>query len=63
VPEQIQQDSTPQRLAAEVAGLLTDEAVRAAQRAGFAEVLAGLMPAGGLPSVAAALEVLDLLGG
>jgi lipid-A-disaccharide synthase len=62
VPELIQQDSNPDRLAATVAGLLTDATLRDAQRAGFAEVLAGLRPAAGAPSAAAAAEVLALLG-
>ena len=41
--------------------LLTDDAARAAQRAGFAEVVASLSPPHGLPSEAAAREVCAML--
>lgn len=62
VPELIQQDCNPDRLAAELAPLLTDPAAAQAQRAAFAEPLAMLRPALGTPSQAAAAAVLDLLG-
>jgi lipid-A-disaccharide synthase len=61
VPELLQQDCTPERLAAEVASLLGDPERGAAQRAGFAAVLQGLRAPAGLPSDAAAREVLALL--
>lgn len=62
VPELLQQDCTGPRLAETVAALLGDPARAAAQRAGFAEVLAALRPPCGLaPSEAAAREVLDVL--
>ncbi len=59
VPEFIQQDCAPDRLAAAVAGLLDNPG---AQREGFAEALALLRPAGGgAPSDAAAAAVLAAL--
>lgn len=58
VPERIQENCTPQKLAGELVRLLTEPATVAAQRAGFAEVLAGLRPPAGLPSEAAADAVL-----
>jgi lipid-A-disaccharide synthase len=61
VPELIQQDSTPVRLAAEIARLLEDPAAVAAQREAFAAVVATLRPQQGSPSDAAAHEVLGLL--
>ena len=61
VPELLQQDSNPARLAEAIATLLTDDAARQAQRAGFAEVLGVLTPTQGRPSEAAAAEVLALL--
>lgn len=61
VPEFIQQAATPERLAATLARLLDDPAAAAAQRAACRDVLATLRPAAGLPSVAAAEAVLDLL--
>ena len=61
VPELLQQDCTPERLSAEVRSLLDDPARADAQRAGFAAVLDGLRAPQGLPSDAAAREVLDLL--
>ena len=62
VPELIQQDCNPDRLAAELAPLLTDPAAAQAQRDAFAEPLRMLRPAMGTPSQAAAAVVLDLLG-
>jgi lipid-A-disaccharide synthase len=61
VPELLQQDCTPQRLADTVAGLLTDPAEAGRQRAAFAGLLAKLRPPCGLPSEAAAEAVLDFL--
>lgn len=58
VPEQLQQDCTPQRLAADLVRLMTDPAVVAEQRKGFDGVLAMLRPPQGLPSAAAADAVL-----
>ncbi len=61
VPELMQQDCSPQRLAETLAHLLTDPHAAAAQRAAFRSVLAALRPPAGLPSEAAAGVVLDLL--
>jgi len=61
VPELLQQDCTPEKLRATVAGLLTDSALGAAQRAGFRGVMESLRAPEGLPADAAALEVLALL--
>lgn len=61
VPELIQQDATPARLAAELGRLLADPAAAARQVAASGAVIASLRPAGGLPSDAAAREVLSLL--
>ncbi len=62
VPELIQQDCTPDRLAGALGRLLEDKSAGAAQRAGFREVVESLRPAGGLrPSEAAADAVLELL--
>ncbi|MCW3476203.1 lipid-A-disaccharide synthase [Limobrevibacterium gyesilva] len=61
VPELIQENATPQRLADTVRGLLQDPAAAAAQRAAFREVIAQLSPAHGTPSEAAAQAVLELL--
>lgn len=58
VPEQLQQDCTPQRLAADLTRLLTDPATVAGQRAGFDTVLTRLRPPQGIPSEAAAEAVL-----
>jgi lipid-A-disaccharide synthase len=62
VPELIQQDSTPPRLAAEIAKLLGDPAAVAAQKVAFADLIASLRPASGSPSDAAAREVLEVAG-
>jgi lipid-A-disaccharide synthase len=61
VPELLQQDCTPARLAATLDGLLGEPAVADAQRAAFAGVIESLRPPAGLPSDAAAAAVLDLL--
>lgn len=63
VPELIQGDSTPARLAAELHRLLTDRAAIEAQQRDCATALAMLRPAEGLPSEAAAAAVLALLEG
>jgi lipid-A-disaccharide synthase len=62
VPELLQYDSRPDRLAAALGRLLTDPAAAQAQRDGFAQALAMLRPPGGVPSEAAAEAVLALLG-
>lgn len=62
VPELIQQDCRPDRLAAVLAGLLTDPAAASAQRAASRAVLDRLRPPHGLPSEAAADAVLALIG-
>ena len=62
VPELLLAECNPVRLAAEVTALLADGPVAAAQRAAFREIGAALRPPCGVPSVAAAREVLALLG-
>lgn len=61
VPELLQQDCTPERIAAALVPLLTDPAAAAAQRTACRAVLAQLAPPVGTPSAAAAAEVLALL--
>jgi lipid-A-disaccharide synthase len=61
VPELLQYDSRPDRLAAELHRLLTDRDAVATQRQGFAEALAMLRPASGTPSECAAEAVLSML--
>ena len=61
VPELIQADCNPDRLAAELRPLLTDPAVAAAQRESFKAPLDMLRAPAGRPSEAAAAAVLDLL--
>ena len=61
VPELIQADATPDRLAAALAPLLTDPVQAAAQRAASRTVLDSLRPPSGLPSQAAAAAVIALL--
>lgn len=66
VPELLQEDCTPEKLAATVLDLLADGAAAKAQRDAFAQVIASLRPPEGLPSEAAArgvLEILDQAGG
>jgi lipid-A-disaccharide synthase len=60
VPERLQLDCTPEKLAQALLAPMRDPGVAAAQRAGFAEALARLRPAsgGGVPSQAAAEAVL-----
>ena len=59
VPELLQEACTPEALADGLTALLREPAEAAAQRAGFAEVLARLRPPEGLPSEAAAAAVLE----
>jgi lipid-A-disaccharide synthase len=61
VPELLQSDCTPARLAATLHALLTDPAAAAAQRAAFIPVMHSLRAPDGQPSDAAARAVLDLL--
>jgi lipid-A-disaccharide synthase len=61
VPELLQYDSRPDRLAAELHRLLTDRDAVAAQRQGFAEALTLLRPPSGTPSECAAEAVLSML--
>ena len=63
VPELLQDDCNPSRLAETVLTLLNDPAARAAQQAGFTELLATLAPGGDIPSHAAARHVLSTLAG
>ncbi len=60
-PEHIQGDCTPEKLADALHRLLTDAAAAEAQRAAFRAIVAGLRPAEGTPSDAAARAVLELL--
>jgi lipid-A-disaccharide synthase len=61
VPELLQQDCTPEKLAATLSTLLTDTAAADAQRTAFRAAMASLSPAGRSPSRAAADEVLAML--
>jgi lipid-A-disaccharide synthase len=61
VPELLQQDCTPERLADTVRRLLTEPDVASAQRRAFHEVIASLAPPAGLPSAAAAQAVLETM--
>ena len=61
IPEMIQQDCTPDRVAPALTRLLTDPANAAAQRAVCHDELEKLRPPHGLPSEAAADEVIALL--
>jgi len=63
VPEFLQYDATPERLAAAVRQLLDDPSAVAAQRAGFDKALTMLRPLAGAPSGSAAEAVLSLLEG
>ncbi len=62
VPELLQQDCTPARLAATVRTLLTDREAADAQRAAFVPVMRSLQSPQGTPSEAAARAVLGVLG-
>lgn len=61
VPEFLQQEATPQALAASLAPLVTGSGAREAQRAGFAQVRARILSAGAHPSACAAAHVLDAI--
>jgi lipid-A-disaccharide synthase len=61
VPELLQQDCTPDKLAGTLRRLLADPAEAAAQRDAFNAVLESLRPQSGLPSEAAAREILELV--
>ena len=61
VPELLQQDCNPGRLAETVRRLLLDAEAAKAQRQGFKAVMSTLRPPTGLPSDAAAAEILCLL--
>jgi lipid-A-disaccharide synthase len=58
VPELLQENCTPEKLAATLITLLKDPAAAAAQRAGFAAALASLHAPEGMPSTAAATAIL-----
>lgn len=62
VPELMLGDCRPERLAAEISGLLDDESAREAQRIAGREALGMLRPDGVLPSERAAEVVLGLTG-
>ncbi len=62
VPELLQQDCTPARLAETVLPLLQDGDVRAAQRRAFEEVVQRLGAGGEAPSARAADVILDIAG-
>lgn len=61
VPELLQQDATPEKLARALNALLTDPAAAAAQVAAFRPVLDSLHSAHGTPSEAAAEALVELL--
>jgi lipid-A-disaccharide synthase len=61
VPELLQQDCTPGKLAETVERLLGDPVAVAAQRVAFREIIARLAAPAGTPSQAAAREVLAML--
>jgi lipid-A-disaccharide synthase len=63
VPELLQEECAPQPIATLAERLMTDEGLRARQRADLASAVAQLgAPDGGPPSAAAARKVLELLG-
>ena len=62
MPELVQENCTPEKIAAELLPLLTDEAVADAQRRAFANVASQLGRGGEKPSLRAARKVLDLAG-
>lgn len=62
VPELLQQDCTPERLAEAVIPLVSNQAAARVQRDGLAEAVALLTPPAGLPSETAAEEITALLG-
>jgi lipid-A-disaccharide synthase len=58
VPELLQQDSAPEKLAATLQTLLTSPAAASRQRTGFSAALASLAAPSGTPSSAAAAAIL-----
>jgi lipid-A-disaccharide synthase len=63
VPELLQENCTPEKLADAAAALIGDAGAAASQREAFRAIVASLAPIGCLPSQAAAAEVLALLDG
>ncbi len=61
VPELLQENCTPEKLAQTVETLIRNKSVAQAQRDDFGAVMASLRPDGMLPSQAAAREVLDVM--
>jgi lipid-A-disaccharide synthase len=61
VPELLQENCTPERLADTLGELLANPETAAAQQRGFKQVIASLRPDGQTPSAAAAEAVLELL--
>ncbi|MQR97983.1 lipid-A-disaccharide synthase [Gluconobacter aidae] len=61
VPELLQEDCTPKKLAEMVSKLLSDPQMVEKQRMAFADVLEMLAPPVGTPADAAAAEIMDLL--
>ena len=61
VPELLQEDCTAETLSRTALALLQDPAQAGAQRGGFRAIMDSLRPPDGLPSEAAAREVLDVL--
>ena len=61
VPELLQQNCRPAKLAATLRDLLTDTVAANAQRAAFATIMSALKPAAGLPANAAASAILAVL--
>ncbi len=61
VPELLQENCTPERLAATLVRLIEDNETKAAQRAAFRAVMTSLKPPAGLPSDAAAAAILEVL--
>jgi lipid-A-disaccharide synthase len=57
VPELLQENATPEKLAATLETLLTNQAAADAQRHGFSAALATLRPPTGTPSAAAASAI------
>jgi lipid-A-disaccharide synthase len=61
IPELLQWDCTPDRIAGAVEPLIADTPARAAQIAAFAELAAKMEPGASAPSARAADEVLDVI--
>jgi lipid-A-disaccharide synthase len=61
VPELLQQDSAPEKLAATLRVLLNDEVAALRQRTGFAAALASLAAPASTPSDAAASAIISLI--